>query len=156
QRAELQRGRMVPPETARNLVTQVATGLSYSHAMGIHHLSLDPYDILVSLDGRVWVTGFERSIIYEYYRACKVGMLGTLVYASPELLHGGTLDAATDVFHIGIILFELLTGSPPFVGLQDFTRLGPSTNDLQAKLHKCSDPKLGSISLKCLQFRKED
>jgi serine/threonine-protein kinase len=144
----------VRPETACQLLSQVALGLSHAHAMGVSHQSLDPWDILVGPNAGVWVAGFERAVIYDSYKnwreSCRVG---TLQYFSPERMRGEPLDAATDVYHVGIILFELVTGVSPFS-----TGVSPHVASFMdsIRFERVADRKLRSICTKCLQQRKED
>ena len=152
----LRGGGPISPETACQLLSQVALGLSYAHAMGVSHQCLDPWDILVNLENRVWVAGFERALVYEFYKTGDLGSsLGTLRYASPELIYGQPLDSATDVYHIGIILYELLTGTVPF-DHNDFFRIKFDVETLQVKANRIEDRKLRTLCMKCLQPKKED
>ncbi len=156
---EAGRGAPVPPETGCRLISQVALALSHAHAMGVSHQSLDPWDILIDPDARVWVAGFERAVIYASYKACGEDMVfGTLRYFSPEMMRGESLDAATDVYHVGIILFEVVTGvSPldPFSGLEGMRSMD-DIGFLHVRVHRVADRKLRAICLKCLQPHKED
>ena len=155
-RGEVRGGAPVLPETVCQLLSQVALGLSHAHAMGVSHQSLDPWDILVNSDNMVWVAGFERSVVYDYYKTCGLlNSFGTLVPISPEFARGEPLDSATDVYHIGLILFELLTGAAPF----NFMRITQSMFDvepLQVRLNRVADLKLSTLCLRCLKPRKED
>jgi hypothetical protein len=145
-----------PPETACQLLAQVALGLSFAHAMLTPHRCLDPWDILVNPEKRVWVAGFERALVYEFYKASGLGpVLGTLRYSSPELIFGQPLDSATDIYHMGIILYELLTGTAPF-DHDEFFRMEFNVESLQVKMKRIEDRKLRTLCMKCLQPKKED
>jgi serine/threonine protein kinase len=144
----------IAPETACQLMSQVTLGLSHAHAMGVSHQCLDSWDILIDPDARVWVAGFERAVIYDSYKECgKALQIGTLRYFSPEMVRGEQLDAGTDVYHIGIILFELVTGMSPFhAGISRDVSLSLEC----IRFEPIIDGKLRAICMKCLQIRKED
>jgi eukaryotic-like serine/threonine-protein kinase len=79
--------------------------------------------------------------------------IGTLRYFSPEMVRGEQLDAGTDVYHIGIILFELVTGMSPFhAGISRDVSLSLEC----IRFEPIIDGKLRAICMKCLQIRKED
>jgi serine/threonine-protein kinase len=148
-------------ETACKLLRQVTLGLAHAHAMGISHQSLDPWDILVNADNRVWVAGFERAAIYEHYRKVSIGKVyippTSLRYSSPEMGYGKPLDSATDVYHVGIILCELLTGVAPVeTRVENFRPSMFDIGSIRPKVARIKDPRLRELCLRCLQPRKED
>jgi hypothetical protein len=148
------RGGAVPPETGCQVLSQVALALSHAHAMGVSHQSLDPWDILIDPEVRVWVAGFERALIYDSHEAGGM-VIGTLRYFSPEMLRGESLDAATDVYHLGIILFELVTGVSPFDAVPAWEVMD-DVGFLQGQVERVADRALRAICSKCLQPHKED
>lgn len=146
----------VRQKTAYHILSQVALGLSHAHALGVSHQSLVPWDIQVDRSARVWVAGFERAVVYEYYGG-RHGE-GTLRYFSPEMLRGEPLDARTDVYHVGIILLELATGLPLFnygpTGY--FDRSLDDARSVKVETDRIADRKLRATCLKCLQPQKQD
>jgi len=155
-REEVGRRGSMTPETACQLLRQVTLGLAHAHAMGISHQSLDPSDVLVNADSRVWVAGFERAVIYNYYKKLNI-QVQTLRYSSPEMVYDKPLDSATDVYHVGIILCQLLTGVAPLETRVEDVR--PSMFDIgsiRPKVVRIKDPRLRELCLRCLQPRKED
>jgi Tol biopolymer transport system component len=122
-RARLQRGRL-PMKTALTIATEVAEALDHAHQQGVVHRDLKPPNIMIA-DGHVKILDFGLALSArlaaedetETSPVGEVGALkGTLAYMSPEQLTGGTVDERTDVFALGIILYESLTGAHPFGG----------------------------------------
>lgn len=106
----------VPPETALEISLQVAEALRESHSRGIIHRDVKPGNIIVNEQNHVKVVdfGLARTVEPEG-RVRPVGTCpGTPVYMSPEHVRGEALDGRTDIYSLGITLFEMLTGKPPF------------------------------------------
>ncbi len=116
------------PEQALEMLKQIAGGLDYAHSQGIVHGILNPANILVSNEQVLQVTGFGlRQMLqmqgieeYNHPQAHLFSIVGTFLgspeYIAPECVLGSSLDARTDAYALGIMLFELLSGSPPFTG----------------------------------------
>jgi tetratricopeptide (TPR) repeat protein len=105
----------LPSEEAIDIIHQVATGVAAAHAEGVIHRDLKPGNILRDAQGRVIVMdfGLARNIVGD--GMTKTGaMLGTVEYMSPEQAKAEKLDARSDLFTIGIIFYELLTGNTPY------------------------------------------
>lgn len=108
------------PADACLLIAQVATGVAAAHAAGIVHRDLKPENVLVTRrDGRrvALVSDFGLARLVEGQTLTRSSrVVGTPDYLAPELLHGGRPTAAVDVYALGVMLFELLTGWRPFRG----------------------------------------
>jgi serine/threonine protein kinase len=104
------------PELAAGLVEQAAAALDAAHARDLVHRDVKPANILVEgAGGRVILTDFGVARGPRADAAAESGLfLGTVDYASPEQLQGERVTAATDVYALGCVLFECLTGRPPF------------------------------------------
>jgi serine/threonine-protein kinase len=116
----LQRERRIPPGEAVRLSLDIASALGYAHARGVLHRDVKPENILLG-DGGALVAdfGLARAIgAADYERLTQTGIIvGTAHYMSPEqLLEERDLDGRTDVYSLACILFEMLTGAPPFTG----------------------------------------
>lgn len=108
------RGRL-PAAEAAAIITQVARGLEAAHAEGVVHRDLKPQNIMVDPAGKVSVMDFGIARSVDAAGMTRTGaLMGTPTYMSPEQAQGQKVDARSDLYTLGIIFYELLTGSPPF------------------------------------------
>src|SRR3954453_1605601 len=106
-----------PPATALEIMAGVLDGLAAAHASGIVHRDVKPENVLVTADGRVKVADFGLARALSAAGHTRTGLLiGTVAYVPPEQVTGGPTGPAGDVYSAGVMLFELLTGRPPFSG----------------------------------------
>jgi serine/threonine protein kinase/tetratricopeptide (TPR) repeat protein len=113
-RALLRRGKVAPAKSVE-IMEQVASGLEAAHRIGIIHRDLKPANIMLSSDGRVLVMDFGLARSIEGDGLTQTGtMLGTMEYMSPEQAQARELDERSDIFTVGLILYELLTGHMPY------------------------------------------
>ena len=115
--AAIARERPMDPRRAAHIGADVADGLAAAHAAGVIHRDVKPGNILLDPDGRARVAdfGIERAIGDES-RTATGAMLGSVEYFSPEQARGERATAATDIYALGVVLFELVTGARPFAG----------------------------------------
>jgi len=106
----------MPPARAASVIRQAAEGLHHAHGKGIVHRDVKPSNLLVTRDGTVKVAdfGIARPIASEMTQTGQ--LLGTPHYMAPEQITGDPVDARTDVFGLGVVLYQLLTGEKPFAG----------------------------------------
>ena len=122
-------GRPIPPVLVAQIGLEVARGLGYAHRLNVHgqpvglvHRDVTPHNVLLSYEGAVKLTDF--GIAKASNRASTAGMLkGKFAYMSPEQSRGEPVDARTDLFALGITLWELLTGGRLFDGDSDLAVL---------------------------------
>ncbi len=108
------------PGQAAEVVAQAADALEAAHRAGIVHRDVKPANILLCADGRVKVADFGIAKAAEGSELTATGtMLGTAKYLAPEQVEGGPVDPRTDVYALGIVLYEALCGRPPFDGESD-------------------------------------
>ncbi len=110
------RGRL-SPEEAISIAVQVCDVLEYAHSHGIVHRDIKPQNILITPEGQVKVTDFGIARALASASITQTGeMLGTIHYLSPEQARGAHVDQATDLYALGVVLFEMVTGRLPFDG----------------------------------------
>ena len=113
----LQQGGSLPVKDALGLVRQVLGALVYAHGMGIIHRDIKPENILLTPQGEVKVADFGLALAHGEARLTQTGaVVGTALYLPPEALRGVTSDPRSDLYSLGAVLYELLTGRPPFEG----------------------------------------
>jgi eukaryotic-like serine/threonine-protein kinase len=105
----------LPPREAVALVVQACHGLAHAHAAGLVHRDVKPHNLLLRTDGTLKVADFGIARAAESTALTQVGtVLGTAAYLAPEQAAGGEVTPATDVYALGAVLYELLTGRPPY------------------------------------------
>ncbi len=142
-----------------DIAKQICEGLAEAHAMGIVHRDLKPQNIMIDREGKVKIMDFG---IARFIMARGVTITGTIIgtpeYMSPEQAEGKEVDQRSDLYSLGIILFEALTGRVPFEGgtplsiaMKHKTELPPHPRKLNIQI----PADLNSLILRCLEKEKE-
>lgn len=109
------RGRMDWRE-ALHFISQIMRGLSHAHSRGIIHRDIKPQNIMVLRDGSVKVADFGIACLANASQTLTQEALGSVHYISPEQARGDRIDARSDIYSAGVVLYEMLTGRLPFEG----------------------------------------
>jgi serine/threonine-protein kinase len=105
------------PEVAQMIASEVARALEHAHALGVIHRDIKPENVMIRRDGLVKLMDFGIAQIIDKERMTVTGqLLGSPAYMAPEHVEGKPLDFRTDVFAVGILLYQLATGQLPFRG----------------------------------------
>ncbi|MFE6255235.1 Stk1 family PASTA domain-containing Ser/Thr kinase [Agromyces sp. NPDC057865] len=104
------------PEQTVDIMDAVLAGLAAAHKAGIVHRDLKPENVLLADDGRIKLGDFGLARAASANTATGQALLGTIAYLSPELVTRGVADARSDIYAVGIMMYEMLTGEQPYVG----------------------------------------
>ncbi|WP_182525134.1 Stk1 family PASTA domain-containing Ser/Thr kinase [Nocardioides dongkuii] len=158
----IREGRKILPERALEITSGVLSALDYSHRAGIIHRDIKPGNVMLTPTGDVKVMdfGIARAMSDAANTMTQTAaVVGTAQYLSPEQARGETVDSRSDVYSAGCLLYELLTGRPPFVGDSPVSvayqhvreqPLPPSDHDTSLP------PEIDAIVMKALTKRLED
>ncbi|WP_436853663.1 Stk1 family PASTA domain-containing Ser/Thr kinase [Staphylococcus caeli] len=113
----IQKNQPIAPETALNFTNQIIEGIKHAHDTKIVHRDIKPQNILVDKNKTLKILDFGiAKALSETTMTQTNHVLGTVQYLSPEQARGESTDNGTDIYSIGVVLFEMLTGKPPFSG----------------------------------------
>jgi serine/threonine protein kinase len=119
----------LPIEQAIKIAKDVCSGLEYAHTKGIVHRDLKPGNIWLGSDGTAKIGDFGLAMANDVYRLTQTGMMvGTYYYIPPEQAMGGEITLKSDLYSLGAMLYEMLTGRPPFIGDDAVAVLGQHIN----------------------------
>ena len=147
------RGKLEPDE-AVELAVQVCGGLEHAHAAGLVHRDIKPQNLLLRPDGTLKIVDFGIARAEHGTRLTEVGsVLGTAAYLAPEQAAGGEITPAADIYALGVVLYELLTGRTPYT-YETLTQLLVAQQDQQIiplrQLEPRVPPRLEEIVMRCL------
>jgi serine/threonine-protein kinase len=121
-------GRLTTDQTL-DILEAVLAGLAAAHKAGIVHRDLKPENVLLADDGRIKIGDFGLARAASANTATGAALLGTIAYLSPELVTRGIADARSDVYAVGIMTYEMVTGEQPFKGEQPMQIAYQHAND---------------------------
>jgi len=150
----------LPSEIAAVIALQTARALEHAHYRGIIHRDIKPANLMLSYSGSVKLMDFGIARVPESEELTQHGTgLGTPSYMSPEQVVGDSLDGRTDIFSLGSVLYQMLTGEKPFIADENETVLQKIRlqNTPSAKKFRPDLPRsLERIQQRCMQKRKDD
>jgi len=150
----LREGKLSPPKAA-DIVVQMCSGLLAAHTEGVIHRDLKPSNVMCDQAGRVVIMDFGLARTVQGDGMTRTGMMvGTMEYMSPEQAMGKELDASSDQFAVGIIFYELLSGSMPYHADSAIASLVKRTQERAVPLTDVDStipPELSAIVGKCLE-----
>jgi serine/threonine-protein kinase len=146
--------RQVEPTKAAGVAAQVACALDYAHRRGVIHRDVKPDNVLFDEDGNAIITDFGIATARFHGRLTATGRaMGTPHYMSPEQAMGKLVDGRSDIYAIGILLYEALVGQPPFDAADAFSVSYKQVHDT-AVPPSTANPRvpgpLSDITMKCL------
>ena len=155
--ARIERAGPLDPREAANIAADIAEAMFHAHQRGVVHRDVKPGNVLLASDGRTRLVdfGIAHSLAESAERLTMTGtVIGTMSAMAPEQLAGGPITPRTDLYGIGVVLYEALTGRPPYPGgspvaLADAQRAGPPPMD-------GIDPTLAGIVTACLAVEPEN
>ena len=146
-------------EAALSIARQVCLGLAEAHRLGIIHRDLKPQNIMIDEQGTARIMDFGIASSVETSGATLPGaMLGTPDYISPEQVEGTPADERSDIYSVGVVLYEMLTGRPPFSGETSWAVLHKHATEIPADPRQINPEVPESMSrvvLKCLEKKKD-
>jgi serine/threonine protein kinase len=143
----------IPASEAIEIVRQLAHGLGAAHAAGIVHRDIKPANVILTKSGTAKILDFGLAKLTDASMTASRSGAGTAAYMAPEQIRGGEVTAATDVWGLGVVLFELLTGRRPFTGDSMQTLFYSILNDsppLMQELAPGAPPELEQVLQKML------
>ncbi|MFL6262433.1 MAG: protein kinase domain-containing protein [Thermoanaerobaculia bacterium] len=156
---KIERGPLPLPESVR-IAAQIASGLAAAHAKGIVHRDVKPANVIVGPDGRVKIVDFGIAKLADQSRLTRDGTaVGTAGYMAPEQIRGEEIDPRTDLWALGVVLYEMVTGRTPFPGDNDHERIrGILTREPEpmASLRSGVPPDLARIAARALAKKAGD
>jgi tetratricopeptide (TPR) repeat protein len=150
-------GEPMAADRALVLIRQMVSGLACAHQAGIVHRDLKPGNLMLVSSA----SKGERLVITDFGLAISAspgetgGLSGTPAYMAPEQASGGAVGPPTDLFALGLIICEMLTGNRPRFGLSSAENCGRQLNDWLSS-HPKIQPQIRPVIMRCLQFRPED
>ena len=152
---------IINPKSAIDIGIQIADGLAAAHEKGIVHRDIKPENIMIRKDGIAQIMDFGLAKLRgNVSRLTKEGStVGTAGYMSPEQVQGQDADHRSDIFSLGVVLYELFTGQLPFKGVHETALMYEIVNVDAAPMSTVKpeiDPELDRIVLECLQKEPDE
>ncbi len=160
----LQRQGALPLEQTATYLDQAASALDYAHAQGVIHRDLKPANFLLAADGRLVLADFGIARIMEETSSgsglTSTGMIiGTPEYMAPEMINGEQVDYRADIYELGVVLFQMLSGHVPFRGTTPIVVITKQIQEAMPSLHQLNPAipaPVDAVIQKATAKRRED
>lgn len=152
----------LPVDLTLSLVRKIAEGMAYCHEHGVVHRDLKPENVLITKDNLPVIMDFGLALTKSSHRVTYANLsitMGTPDYMSPEQVEGQRGDARSDIYSLGIILFEMISGTPPFTGDNNLAVLAQRVHNDAPRLDRIRpniSPQIAVIVARCLQRLPDD
>jgi serine/threonine-protein kinase len=148
----LEREKSISSERVLDIVAQTARALQAAHESGMVHRDIKPGNLLITPDNHVKITDFGIARVADQVSLTATGqVMGTVQYLAPEQATGKTATGATDIYSLGIVAYEALTGNRPFTGATQMDIALAQINDAPPVMPANIDPKVQALIFKCLE-----
>ncbi len=155
-RARIAQGPVPAPEAVA-IARAVAEALAHAHGRGVIHRDVKPENILIGADGRVKVADFGTALLLDEARiTADRDIVGTLAYSAPELLEGHGADERSDLYALGVVLHEMLSGTPPYHAEHAASLIYQVLHTEPAPLSASVDPALRRVVAALLAKRPDE
>lgn len=142
-----------------NIAQKLCSALSYAHHKGVIHKDLKPQNVLIANNGEPMLSDFGIAEETEFQQDCNKKVFGSVHYFSPEQARGDTVDSRTDIYSLGVMLYEMATGRLPFDGGDELSIAlmhVQSKVDEPMKINRAIPPSLNKIILKAMSKDREN
>lgn len=147
----LERERVLPDEKVLDLVAQTARALGAAHARGLIHRDIKPGNLLITPEGKVKITDFGIARVGDQVPLTKTGqVMGTVQYLAPEQATGKASTYATDLYSLGVVAYEALSGRRPFTGENQMAIAMAHINEMPPALPDSVDLRVQNLVLSCM------
>ena len=150
----------LPVDRVLDYATQTLSALSFAHSHGVIHRDIKPANIMITTHGQVKLMDFGIAKNADEMHLSRPGMtIGSVYYMSPEQVRGGTVDARSDLYSLGVTLYEALTGRKPFRADTSFSVLNAHLNEAPVppiEVNAALSPELNRVILRALEKNPAD
>ena len=147
----LEREKRLTEERVLDIIGQTSRALAAAHSRGLVHRDIKPGNLLITPDGKVKITDFGIARVGDQVPLTKTGqVMGTVQYLAPEQATGKPSTPATDLYSLGVVAYEALSGKRPFTGENQMAIAMAHINEMPPALPESIDPRVQNLVLSCL------
>lgn len=147
----LEREKRLSEERVLDIIAQTSRALGAAHARGLVHRDIKPGNLLITPEGKVKITDFGIARVGDQVPLTKTGqVMGTVQYLAPEQATGKTSTPQTDLYSLGVVAYEALSGKRPFTGENQMAIAMAHINEMPPALPESVDPRVQNLVLSCM------